>query len=1574
MAICRRKIWGLFFIISLLCFLLCPRVWAAGTISVSPFTYLTTPASATYWGIVTVGGQGPQVGDVIGVFDSSVVENSGCIGAVAIDQAMADAGSYSIATYGDDPSTQQKDGAAIGDSLTFKLWRPSEGTMYILEPASGVSAQSWPGDQQVVGNYHLTSVGVEPQGAPQARFTYSATSGCAPLSVQFTDSSLNNPTAWSWDFGDGSAISHEQNPSHTFSQPGTFTVSLTVTNAFGTSAPYTQTIQTSALPEADFSLNTSTGRGPLEVSFTDLSTNNPTSWEWDFGDGTSSTVRNPVHTYTQPGTYTVVLKAKNACGENVKTKAGVVSVQASSSNLRAAFTLAAGALEDCAPLQVTFQDQSTGDPVSWEWSFGDGNISTARNPVHTFQRSGFYDVSLKVKNAQGDEHTLTQKKWIHVLIKPLADFRADKNVICQGETVKFTDQSSGEPTMWRWNFGDGWISSKQNPEHKYEKPGLYMVRLIATNKCGYSLEQKRNFIEVRAPEVDFTTQQTGNCSQLTIQFTAKSPQGEIENCRWNFGDSSQGGGSSNQPNPTYVYSRPGIYTVTLTADTPCGRATKTKQIAVSGVPFASFAPSANPGTVNQTIKFTDQSTGGPTSWEWDFGDADHGTSTQQNPTYRFKQPGEYRVSLKVSNHCGSHTAVRYIIIVNAGENADPIFTPESPICSGQEVKFVTATPTGVSISDWQWDFGDGTPGTGSNPSHIFPSPGTYHVTLTASGSLGKSYSLVKSVEVHEKPLISADITSGCAPLTVHFYDNAPATDTSTTWHWAFGDGNQTTGHNPTHTFTKEGNYVVNLSNECGTAEPLTIEVKGHLEADFSTSSLSGPAPLVVNFQNKSAGATSLLWDFGDGELSRDPDGSHIYNRPGSYKIRLIASNSDCEDEKSLWVDVYTLNSIQGRVLDADTKAPISGAQIRILGENQDYWSGAGGNYAISQLRPGLYALAVSAGGYESALIQQIRVVMGKDTKQDLVLKKAVGTIQGLVSGASGKGPIAGAKVVAMSMDGGSSPYLQQTITDSEGKYTLYLAREGNYQLVVGAEGYLPVVDINQGAGYEIVSGSNQVVNITMNPSAWQPKLTISSRETQDAQSGSKQLEIFIYTDQTVSSLSIDSQDHVGSFSAPEPTTDHENRPCYKVIYSGYAGEDIDTVAARIICTRAGQQALSATLPCAFPIQPNIWGQGRCLKSATRLISRVEGGKIDGLGWIDLNGDGHEDIRDQSFVDLPADFTSGSHTSESGSSLIASLSRLSDPTTSSLFALYQINLMDEQGEPIAAEDFPIREDNPIIVHLQFDPTTFAGSMGDLIVSFQDQDGRWKSSLKNVHLIGNSLVFTATRLGRFALFAADSAPSNLLANQDLFDARRLNLRWEDHAEHELGFEIWRCVDEDNPMSDARYTLLTELPPNVTQYIDPTCQIDRRYAYKVRAIMDLGATEYSDYTSLAVVECESVPVPPANLQISSVAKDQVVLSWTDQSSCESGFDIWRRDGDSGVYRIIHTGAETSFTDRGVKPGCKYFYKVTAKSDKGDSKPSNEVVATTARSRKKSSGGMCFISSLSSSWSALWQWITGK
>jgi len=195
-------------------------------------------------------------------------------------------------------------------------------------------------------------------------------------------------------------------------------------------------------PVADFSGNPTSGTAPLNVAFTDLSINNPTSWSWAFGDGGASAAQNPSHTYNSAGNYTVSLTATNAAGSNTKTKNNYISVGSGGNPPVAQFV--GNPTSGTAPLAVSFTDQSTYNPTSWSWAFGDGGTSTAQNPSHTYNSAGQYTVSLTATNAYGS-NTNTKTNYITVTPSQGQDYLCDSYERINGTYV------SGDVTSVRYS-------------------------------------------------------------------------------------------------------------------------------------------------------------------------------------------------------------------------------------------------------------------------------------------------------------------------------------------------------------------------------------------------------------------------------------------------------------------------------------------------------------------------------------------------------------------------------------------------------------------------------------------------------------------------------------------------------------------------------------------------------------------------------------------------------------------------------------------------------------------------------------------------------------------------------------------------------------------------------------------------------------------------------------------------------------------------------------------------------------------------------------------------------------------
>ena len=318
--------------------------------------------------------------------------------------------------------------------------------------------------------------------APIADFSASPVSGNVSLNVRFYDTSLNFPSAWLWEFGDNTT-SDLRDPVHTYTAPGEYTVTLTVSNDCGSDARSRPGfITTTALPEpeAGFTSNQSTGPCPLTVQFTDTSLNFPAAWSWEFGDGTSSALKNPTHTYETPGTFTVSLTAINAAGTDTIMKAGYITANPppTSPDFSASPTSGPG------PLTVSFNGIPDGTRNIWSYNFGDGFTSTSRNPVHTYNTPGKYTVTLTILKIEGGKllkSTIVKQDFISVDEGPGSGFTAAFTATpVSGPaplSVAFTDTSTGDPRFRNYNFGDGLTSSLKNPVHTYRKPGTYTVSL-----------------------------------------------------------------------------------------------------------------------------------------------------------------------------------------------------------------------------------------------------------------------------------------------------------------------------------------------------------------------------------------------------------------------------------------------------------------------------------------------------------------------------------------------------------------------------------------------------------------------------------------------------------------------------------------------------------------------------------------------------------------------------------------------------------------------------------------------------------------------------------------------------------------------------------------------------------------------------------------------------------------------------------------------------------------------------------------------------------------------------------------
>src|SRR5258706_783950 len=609
-----------------------------------------------------------------------------------------------------------------------------------------------------------------------------------------------------------------------------------------------------------------------------------TSWFWNFGDGNTSTQHNPNHVYGAYGNFFVTLVTENAFGFTLPTNYNTITI-----NSLPQPAVTASVTGGCAPLIVSFNSITSGNITSYAWSFGDNGTATFASGNHMYNYPGSYTVQLTVTNDTGCTATVVYPNLITISTLPTSSFTIADTIGCRPFTKQFTDTSTNA-TSYFWNFGDGGTSTQTNPSYTYVNGGTYNVSLTATTSSGCARTTTVNAaIDVTSPIAGFSGYPRAGCAPLTVSFTNTS-YGNNLTYFWNFGD----GNNSTSANPVHTYNTYGNYNVTLVVADGIGCSdtiTRINYVMVNN-PTASFSPQpTTSGCAPLTTQFTDN-TAGAISWFWDFGDGH--TSTQQSPTHIFTTPGFYTVQLTIQFNGGCVQTVSNFSTFNI-LGAQAGFTVSSSICPPYISTFTDTSHNAVS---WFWTFGDGNTSNQQNPTHTYPAPGYYNVTLSITDNNGCSHTTMLANAVYFAPFGASyiGIPQGTTyPLPVDFFANSVG---ATGWFWDFGDGGTSTQENPTHTYLVSGNYTVTLTITNG---PCSITYSTP-PLSFGTDTLTGPvlpiptpqqpragcAPFTVAFNDAPPGMISWDWNFGDGDTSSLQFPTHTYLLPGIYTVTLNA--------------------------------------------------------------------------------------------------------------------------------------------------------------------------------------------------------------------------------------------------------------------------------------------------------------------------------------------------------------------------------------------------------------------------------------------------------------------------------------------------------------------------------------------------------------------------------------------------------------------------------------------------------------------------------------------------------------
>jgi len=748
---------------------------------------------------------------------------------------------------------------------------------------------------------------------------------CATDPVAFLNQT-NFGTEWEWFFGDG-GTSADQNPIYSYGDTGLFTVTLIATY-FGCSDTLEIPDFIRVLPPiAEFFTNPTEGcEVPLTVAFNDVSTGADT-WFWTFGDGAVDSVQFPIHTYTAPGVYTITLTVTNdstGCVDDFSYDLPITNPVAAFNALNVA---------GCTGTDVSFINGSL-DAVTFEWDFGDGNVSTDANPVHSYDSPGTYDVRLIATNVNGCSDTLIQTQLVQI-VGPEANFVVDTTTGCAPLTVTFTDSSFTVPgnvalVGWQWDFGDGTTAIGPNQSHQFINPGQYDITLVVVDDQGCSDTLVRpQYIQPTFPAAAFTTLDTLSCPGAPVQFVNQST-GVGNTYQWDFGD----GTTSTVPNPVKVYpGNAGQFTVTLIATdiNGCQSVTTLTDYIEIGPPVSLFAAAPTQQSCPPlTVSFTNQSSANVTDWQWDFGDGS--TSSIPNPSKVYNIPGNYDVRLVVATSQGCRDTLTLPGLIDlTGPQGSFSMTPLAG-CNPLEVSFTAQTQGAVS---WTWDFGDGNLGFGQTTTHTYIQDTLATPVLVIEDTAGCTVAIPAndSILVRPRPIPQFTVSQQqtCEGEALTFTNQTSSQIPVISYQWDFGDGNTSTATNPQHSYAAPGTYTIQLTainlNGCidSISSAVPISVNSRPNADFTPSQTSGCAPLTLTFNGNSGGASPIaarFWDFGDGNTATTQSPLHTFTTPGTYTVRLVVVDANgCEDSLEQDITVFPSPTADFLVSGTDGCAP-----------------------------------------------------------------------------------------------------------------------------------------------------------------------------------------------------------------------------------------------------------------------------------------------------------------------------------------------------------------------------------------------------------------------------------------------------------------------------------------------------------------------------------------------------------------------------------------------------------------------------------------------------------------------------
>ena len=633
--------------------------------------------------------------------------------------------------------------------------------------------------------------------------------------------------------------------------------------------------------------------------FRNVNMNSPfttaSSWEWEFGDGQSSTEKNPSHYYSTPGVFNILHVAYY---QNGTSDTLIINNFIDQNDLDPSFSLNKN--EFCNYNTYTFSNNSSA-ATTWEWSLDSTVISNNFSDSLTLQLNDSISLlNLKITDQNGCESESQQNIFLY---HPLALIEQD-SFACFGGFIKIECSVKDDP-IHTWDMKDGsFLGPDTSIFHVYQQSGWFTPTLLLDN-MGCVREVQLDSILILEPDATFTpTFPNPICKTDSIYFEANNST--YSNYNW-----SGGATSSSSDSAWIVMNNSGNQQISLNvSDRGCTSSFSSDTILVNEAK-AEFNYTLLNNCVPIDVVFQDSSIN-PISWDWNFNNGF--SSNSQNPTQQFINFPFDSIQLNITDINGCVDSIKKAIVNDF--NAEFIAS-DTILCAGTNITFI---PVSEIVNSFQWDFGDGNISSDSVPSHIYQSPGFYDVKLIASDGQGciDTTILINYIEVKQVIADFSHISNGNCPPVVTSFTNLSSG--ASNYNWDFGDNLNSTIENPAHSYTIGGYYDVSLisSDNFGCADTLVINNLVYIPGpvlDFDIDQVFGCDSLTISITNNSSNTSNYLYNFGDGATSNLQSPSYTYSNPGSYQISLVGEDSaGCQvaftSSEIITVDVSPILSYQ----------------------------------------------------------------------------------------------------------------------------------------------------------------------------------------------------------------------------------------------------------------------------------------------------------------------------------------------------------------------------------------------------------------------------------------------------------------------------------------------------------------------------------------------------------------------------------------------------------------------------------------------------------------------------------------